>query len=221
MKWVLVMLVATGVVASSGCTIPKKKSPDEFRLLSAAARRSLLSIDLGAAANKTAKQFRESVGAPEGSETRPEADLDTAYNSMLNLCSHTLAGFESRANALSYWKLAVAVVGSVAGSVAIPVLTAASATANKVWISGLGGVSGVANAGQQALNDAGLTPTAVLQTRATILSDWKSATSDYFDADKSFEQHKSAIAKGVVACTLYQLTTTPMGSADPQAAPPH
>jgi hypothetical protein len=88
----------------------------------------------------------------------------------------------------------------------VPALTAAAASANAVWISAFGGVSGASNAAQQALSDVGFTATSVRQTRQKILEDWKAATSDYFNPESTYEKRKMAIQRGLTACTLYAVT---------------
>jgi hypothetical protein len=138
--------------------------------------------------------------------TAQDKALSDAFADMLTGCKSALSGFEGKADTLKGWKVGIATTGALVGGVAIPALTTASAAANAVWISGLGGVSGIANAAQQSMDSEGLTSSSMLSIRSKVLDDWKSATSDYFDATKTYTERQIAIQKGVVACTLYAIT---------------
>jgi hypothetical protein len=100
-------------------------------------------------------------------------------------------------------------VGALVGTVAIPALSTANAAANKVWISALGGVSGVANAAQQAMGSVGFTPGDQLKIRQDAITDWKAATADYFNASNSFDVRLASVQKGLTSCVMYSITIPP------------
>jgi cytochrome c5 len=132
-------------------------------------------------------------------------EVAAAFDSMLNACHASLSTFEARANNLHKWRRRVAILGAVVGGIAIPALTTASAAGNAVWISALGGVAGVTNAGQQAMVADGQTPAAVLEMRENVLTDWKAAIDGYYgEADPT--KRLQFIQRGVAACTLYSVT---------------
>jgi hypothetical protein len=172
---------------------------------------ALQKLDLGAARTQTRAQIAAApVPAGEGAPS-PTEQLDDAYQKMMSYCSSTLTKFERRSDNLTYWSVAVAVVGSLAGSVAVPALTAASA-ANKATVAALGGLSGSANAGQQALSGGGITSASILQTRETVLTNWKTDIKDYFDSTKSLDEQRRAVEKSFGDCQLYEISTTNQGA---------
>jgi hypothetical protein len=209
------LCLVTVMVISTGCaTAPKKTLSDQL----AEARRSLAMIKVESKIELMTTQQLYSL--PEGADKKKaiedEQKLDKAFSEMLTACQGTVAGFESQGRKWGGVKLGVAIVGTVAGAIVVPALTAAAATANAVWISGFGGVAGASNAAQQALSDVGFTPTSVLQTRQNILDDWKAATNVYFKPESSYADKKAAIQKGLTACTLYAITVPGQLISSPQ-----
>jgi hypothetical protein len=168
-----------------------------------AARVSLAQIDLSKGELK-GMTVRKAKGDAEAE--KKDAELGKAFGEMVAACKGVLGGLEHRANKLSTWKIAIAATGALVGGVAVPALTTASATANAVWISALGGLSGVANAAQQVMTEEGFTSAAVLEVRQAILRDWKEATATYFNPDSGFEARRTSIHKGLTACTFYSIT---------------
>lgn len=176
---------------------------------------ALQKIQLGAHASQTTPQYRAAVAAAAGGglpNFTEQNELDDAYQKMMAYCSITLTKFEQKSTKVAYWTAGIAIVGSLAGSVAVPALTAA-ASANKVWIAGLGGVSGVANAGQQAFSNAGISSQLLLQTREKVLTDWKADIVNYYDSSKSLEDRRISIEKSYADCELYEISTTPTQTA--------
>jgi hypothetical protein len=150
-----------------------------------------------------------------------DADLDEAFHKMLDYCRPIVSKYEHKANYLQYSQATVAVIGAIAGGIVVPALTAAAPAANAAWISAFGGVSGAANAGQQALTGSGMTPEWMLQTRDQILKDWKSQINDYFTLDSSTPENQTkravSIEKAWAACTLYSIAIPTNSQAQPPA----
>lgn len=199
--------VASIVCCTSCASVPTTRPVDTSTL--EAARAALAGVNLSG--NQTAAQVaahQVSTLEVDDKQERKEQDeaLDAAFGSMLAACQEVVSGFESSADRLRTVKVMVATVGAVAGSIAVPALTSASAAANAVWITSFGGISGVANAAQQALTEVGLTPSTVLQDRQNILADWKKATEAYFDPTSDNVDRSLAIQQGLTACTLYGIT---------------
>jgi uncharacterized protein YceK len=169
-----------------------------------AARVSLAKVDVSSVATlTTAVALSKQVDTKQQDE-----DLSKAFADMLSGCKSALSDFEDKANNSKKWKIGIATTGALVGGVAVPALTTATAASNAVWIAGLGGLSGVANVAQQTMDSEGVTSSSMLAIRSQILNDWKSATNDYFDSNKNYQERKIAIQKGIVACTMYAITVT-------------
>ena len=186
------------LVAGCGSTSPKV---DLSKL--EGARRSLATVDLS---DRTIAGVRAIDTARTGAGRAEEQALETAFREMIVSCKAALAGFETKANTLSRWKIAIAATGAIVGGIVIPALTTASATANAVWISGLGGLAGVTNAAQQAMTEEGFTSQAMLRVRGQILADWKEAVQVYFDPDADLKARRTSLQKGLAACSMYAMT---------------
>jgi hypothetical protein len=202
-------MISMATLMVAGCATQSNNAKDR-RTSAAAAVASLQKINLAGAGAQTRASLLAAPGAPPvagAPVASPTNDLDDAYQNMMGYCSNTLTKFQQQSNRLTYWTVAVAVVGSVAGSIAVPALTAAAST-NKVWISAMGGISGTANAGQQALSSGGLTSASVLQSRETVLTNWKKDIADYYDSTKTLAEQKVAIEKSFADCELYDISTT-------------
>jgi hypothetical protein len=192
-----------------GCTVFGTGTPDTAAL-SLAARTKIQHLDLGPDGGQTrvALDVAAATAAPaaRAAISASSNDLDDAYNNMMNYCHVTLTRFETRADTYAYWSAAIAIIGSLAGGVAVPALAARSA-ANKAWTSSLGGLSGATNAGQQSLNSAGLSAGAQLQSRQDVLTSWKADIAPYYDSTKTLDEQKKAIEKSFADCQLYELST--------------
>ncbi len=152
-------------------------------VLSSAAIAKIQNVSLGQTGNLTRPQLAARLAGPAAgtppavAAAAAQNELDDAYNRMTDYCHATLARFEGRADKLAFWSAAIAVVGSLAGGVAVPALAVKGV--NKAWTAALGGISGAANAGQQSLNGAGLNAAAQLQSRQDILTSWKADIAPY------------------------------------------
>jgi hypothetical protein len=201
------------MVIGTGCSTVQKAS---FANKLAEARQSLTMIEVDPyLSTKTGKEIQAFLAKPQPTEDdkkkaellkKTEQGLDEAFNKMLSACQATLAGFESQGRGWGVVKISIAAIGTIAGAIAVPALTAAAPMANAAWIAGFGGVSGATNAAQQSLADVGFTPTSVLQDRQNILDSWKAAMSEYFAPETTQDKRKIAIQKGLAACTLYAVT---------------
>ena len=212
-RLILCLCFFAAIIIGTGCaTVQKATFADKL----GEARRLLAKIQVDPAlSTKTAKEIHAFLAKPEPNAEdmkkaelvkKTEQDLDEAFNKMLSACQATLAGFESEGRGWGAVKISIAAIGTIAGAIAIPALTAAAPMANAVWVAGLGGVSGATNAAQQALGDVGFTPTSVLRDRQNILDSWKAAMSDYFAPETTQGNRKASIQKGLAACTLYAVT---------------
>jgi hypothetical protein len=132
--------------------------------------------------------------------------VDKAFGAMMDACKASLSQLERTADNLRSWKIGIATAGALVGGIAIPALTATAPASNAVWISGLGGFSGVTNAAQQSMTEVGWTPTSVLQTRQSILDRWEIAMRDYFDPKVDAPARLLAVQKALTACSLYAIT---------------
>ena len=211
MGFAAVLSLLTGCATSSSSVKGRMAAGDSARI-------AIQKIELGAAGGQTRAAWRAAapaavaaaVAAGGAPAPAPDTSLDNAYQQMMTYCSSTLTKFEQRSDNLTYWSVAIAVVGSLAGGVGVPALTAASAS-HKALVAALGGISGTANAGQQALSGGGITSASVLQSRENVLTNWKTDIADYYDSTKTLDQQRTAIEKSFADCELYEISTTTQG----------
>jgi hypothetical protein len=125
-------------------------------------------------------------------------------------CQPIFSGLDHDANSLRWWTLGIAMVGTVAGSIVVPALSAAT-NIDKVAIAAMGGLSGTANSAQSVLNAQGLTAASVMATRASIHQEMSAALTEYYTAVTNADPTKASLAlqKARVACVLYKMETTP------------
>ena len=93
----------------------------------------------------------------------------------------------------------------MAGSVAVPALTAANATSNAGWIAGLGGWSGATNFAGQSLKESGLSGAALANTRNTIIRNVKDQIEIASDGTKAFDDRRNALMKARSECVMYEI----------------
>lgn len=176
----------------SGCATNKQKSWESFKT----AGRSV-------AHARSVSRDRNATPADVSNAS------DTSFADVMQACSETLSPFQRRSQNLQYAKLAVAVLGGFAGSIAIPALTTANAAGNKIWISALGGISGMANLSQQALTEEGLTSSNMLNIRQDIIDKVNAALADYYANINNPLQTLAPLQRALAACHLYRLTIEP------------
>ncbi|MCG9766689.1 hypothetical protein L1D53_24715 [Vibrio alginolyticus] len=95
--------------------------------------------------------------------------------------------------------------GLVAGSIAVPALTAASAASNAAWIAGLGGWAGATNFASQNLKESGLSGAAVASTRNEIVNKVTSQIEIAADSSQTFENRRNALMKARASCIMYEI----------------
>jgi len=142
--------------------------------------------------------------------------LDEHFTQMLVECKTALSTYERQATTLRWWSFGIAMIGALAGSVGVPVFTAAGAAANATTIAALGGISGAANTAQNTLTRLGLTPEEAIKVRESIRAKWDAALLDYYKAN-TIQEKETALEKARVACVNYaisnpevKLDTTPV-----------
>jgi hypothetical protein len=138
--------ITAWVVMGTGCaTGPKKTFSD--RLAEARQSLAMIKVEPGIQ-SKTTQQVYSLASTDEEKKAaiEKEQELNDAFNKMLTACQGTLAGFESQGRGWGVTKVVIATVGTISGAIVVPALTAAAASANAVWISAFGGLSGASNA---------------------------------------------------------------------------
>lgn len=111
-------------------------------------------------------EFSSTLTSNATPEERKSAVLKDMGKALV-FCRGILNRYEKKANATSYWLLGVAVVGTIAGGVIVPALSA-KATASKSAIAAWGGLSGMANATQSMLSSENLDSSSILATRHKV-----------------------------------------------------
>jgi len=133
-------------------------------------------------------------------------DLDMAE--MLAKCEATLSRFEGRADQARKAQLATALIGTIAGAVIVPALSA-SANASKSAVAGWGGLSGATNTAQHLIKDAGLDAASQISARQKVADKLFQAISDYSAAAPGdHEARQRAILNGYGACIAYSVTAS-------------
>lgn len=146
-----------------------------------------------------------SIPAAKAKEVEDAFSLDMAE--MLAKCEAVLSRFEGRADRARKAQLATALVGTFAGAVIVPALSA-SANASKSAIAGWGGLSGATNTAQHLIKDVGLDAASVIAARQKVADKLAQAVKDYTAAAvDNNEAKQDAILSGYSACIAYSVTT--------------
>lgn len=148
--------------------------------------------------------------APPCDEPTPEErkNLHDDFKGALGACADILSGYEAKADNARGWMLALATIGTIAGSIIVPAL-AAKAVVAKSSIAAWGGVSGATNFAQQAIVNEGLGPNDFVKTREGIRADLRKAIDEYTTPGADYCAQAMAIAKMVAACTAYAIQSAP------------
>ncbi len=168
--WLIVALVAFLCSCATGSDSPITEK--KLRLMSKASE-SIAQYKR----NILKRQAIESGGANINQDS---SDSQLAYASVLNVCGETLGRFERRGRFIQYSKVAAVILGSFAGSIAIPILTAAAPAANSAWITGLGAISGLTNAAQSSFSEQGLSSESSFEDRRLVLEKAREALAKYY-----------------------------------------
>ena len=131
--------------------------------------------------------------------------IESKLEEVLNFCLPRLSGYEKKSNdqaTKAYW---LSMTGLLAGSVGVPALTAANATANAGWIAGLGGWAGATNFAGQALKESGLSGSTIAQTRNNIIRRVTDQIEFASDGEKPFDDRRNALMKARAACIMYEI----------------
>lgn len=126
------------------------------------------------------------------------------YASTLGQCNVIFTRLERQADDMRWTSFTIAIIGSLAGAVAVPALAASNATGHRAAIAAWGGVSGAANTAQSVLKDQGLTAADALQTREALRTTFNAAVSDYNKA-KNDDDRQTAISEMAAACISYAI----------------
>jgi hypothetical protein len=104
-------------------------------------------------------------------------------------------------------------VGTLAGAVAAPALTAANASANAVWIAGLAGLSGATNMAQDEFGKYLDSSQELLGTRNTLVQTILEKIAAYHKAPD--DAKPAAVQELVAACEFYVLVEAGGGTPNP------
>ncbi|EOK5711762.1 hypothetical protein TW78_00965 [Vibrio coralliilyticus] len=132
--------------------------------------------------------------------------LEDKLSEVLSFCLPRLSGYEAKSEQQAkqaYW---LSMSGLVAGSIAVPALTAASAASNAAWIAGLGGWAGATNFASQNLKESGLSGAAVASTRNEIVNKVTSQIEIAADSSQTFENRRNALMKARASCIMYEIS---------------
>jgi len=132
------------------------------------------------------------------------AQVRSDYAATLAQCNAIFTRLERQADDMRWTSFTIAIIGSLAGAVAVPALAASNATGHRAAIAAWGGVSGAANTAQSVLKDQGLTAADALQTREGLRTTFNASVTDYLKANNDDDRTK-AIVEMAGACTSYAI----------------
>lgn len=147
----------------------------------------------------------------DGSKTAAELNeknqelLENSLSEVLSFCLPRLSGYEAKSERQAkqaYW---LSMSGLIAGSIAVPALTAASATSNAAWIAGLGGWAGATNFASQNLRESGLSGSTIASTRNNIVNKVTEQIEIAVDSNQSFENRRNALMRARASCIMYEI----------------
>lgn len=164
-----------------------------------------MKVDTSAAKTFTVAKIVDPNKSKQELDEANQALIENKLEEVLNFCLPRLSGYEKKSAdqaKKAYW---LAMSGLVAGSVAVPALTATSASANAGWIAGLGGWSGATNFASQTLRDSGLSGSTIAETRNNIIRHVTTQIEVAADGTKSFEERRNALMKARSECVMYEI----------------
>ncbi|WP_136484551.1 hypothetical protein [Vibrio sp. H11] len=179
-----------------------------FLLLSIAGCSTAPQHEIGA---DSSKSFSITQITVDKNTTQAQADqknqdlLEKKLSEVLSFCLPRLSGYEAKSERQAkqaYW---LSMSGLVAGSIAVPALTAASAASNAAWIAGLGGWAGATNFASQNLKESGLSGSAVASTRNEIVNKVTEQIEIAADGSQTFENRRNALMKARASCIMYEI----------------
>lgn len=162
-------------------------------------------VDPSAAKTFSIAKITDSTKSALQLEQENQLLLESKFVEVLNFCLPRLSGYEKKSADQarnSYW---LSMSGLIAGTAAVPALTAASASANAAWIAGLGGWAGATNFAGQALKESGLSGAAVAETRNSIIRRLTAQIEIASDGTKSFDERRNALMKARAECVCYEI----------------
>ncbi len=169
-------------------------------------------IALMSKASESIAGYKAKIRAREGREAgavslqRDVSESQMAYVSVLDVCAETLGKFEHRGRIIQYSRVAAVVIGSFAGSIAIPILAASAPAANAAWITGLGAISGLTNATQSSISEQGLSSETSFEDRRLVLERAREALAKYYGSTGA--EKATALEQLAAACTMYDITAS-------------
>lgn len=164
-----------------------------------------MKVDTSAAKTFTVAKIVDPNKSKQELDEANQALIENKLEEVLNFCLPRLSGYEKKSAdqaKKAYW---LAMSGLVAGSVAVPALTATSASANAGWIAGLGGWSGATNFASQTLRGSGLSGSTIAETRNNIIRHVTTQIEVAADGTKSFEERRNALMKARSECVMYEI----------------
>lgn len=138
--------------------------------------------------------------------------LEAKLQEVLDFCLPRLSGYETASVSQAkkaYW---LSMSGLIAGSVVVPALTAANATANASSVAALSGWAGATNFAGQALRSSGLSGSTIAETRNSIIHSVREGISVASDGTKSFDERRGALMQARANCIMYEIAVPSLPS---------
>lgn len=192
----------------------KNKSVSICMALTLVGCNSTPQYDIGEDSSKsfTITPIVDSNKSSEEIDTENQVLLENRLSEVLSFCLPRLSGYEAKSERQAkqaYW---LSMSGLVAGSIAIPALTAASAASNAAWIAGLGGWAGATNFASQNLKESGLSGATIASTRNNIVNKVTEQIEVAADGSQSFENRRNALMKARASCIMYEISVPTVAS---------
>jgi hypothetical protein len=148
------------------------------------------------------KDFTASA-ADKAQKDQKSEDVRQIWERAVQICAVSIQGLEARAQKAGTAQFLVAAVGTIAGAVIAPALTAGSYA--KTAVAGWSGLSGVANASQKSVGDYFYSAPDLQQSREALIRDIHSLSDDFNKKGATPDDQIAAAYKLIDRCQFYAL----------------
>lgn len=131
--------------------------------------------------------------------------VEEALKQAMAVCDRRLSSFEASSRTQRKWALGVYLTGLVAGSIVVPALAAANASANAATIAGLSGLAGASGLTGKALESTGLGGAADAETRNEIAAKVREQVKIAITGANEEQVRMGAVAMIAAECSIYSI----------------
>jgi uncharacterized protein YceK len=144
------------------------------------------------------------------------ASIDGDFRETLSGCQSVLSGFERQALQAKQWSVGIKTIGGLFGAVLLPVAIVKGAADSIVTL--FGALSGFANTEESVVSKEALDATAILISRASVITSMQGALTKYYAARSSAPVNTAQMAAATdelrAACITYFIQSPQSGLID-------